>query len=272
MLKLKTNSKNQHFRLLSNNQTNTFKEEKVMEDIKNKIKAVIFDMDGTIINTDDLWKRVIKQVLASHGITTISEKSKEVLRNTASSGLVKTASILIEEFKLQISVEDLVKQKLELSEKYLIKSKINFIQGFPDFHKKLQSNQIKSGVATNANIRSINILIPKLRLDNFFGSNIYSIEHAANKAKPDPDIFLYTAEKLNAKPEECLIFEDSIVGFNAAKAAGIRCIAIKNKANSASLHLVNGAIDSYDQAENEIKKILLSDQNYVSKMPEIKQI
>lgn len=243
-----------------------------MEDIKNKIKAIIFDMDGTIINTDNLWKQVIKQVLASHGITTISEKSKAILKNTASSGLVKTASILIEEFKLQISVEDLVKQKLELSEEYLIKSKIDFIHGFPDFHKRLQANQIKSGVATNANIRSVDILIPKLRLDSFFGSNIYSIENAANKAKPDPDIFLYTAEKLNAKPEECLIFEDSIVGFNAAKAAGIRCIAIKNKTNLSSLHLVDGAIDSYDQAENEIKKVLLSDQVSIQKTSEVKQI
>jgi beta-phosphoglucomutase-like phosphatase (HAD superfamily) len=243
-----------------------------MEDIKNKIKAIIFDMDGTIINTDDLWKQVIKQVLASHGVITLTAKNEKTLRETASSGLLKTASILKEEFKLSVSVEDLVRQKLELSEKFLVSSHIDFIPGFPDFHKKLQENQIKSGVATNANIRSVNILIPKLSLDSFFGNNIYSIEHAKNKAKPDPDIFLYTAEKLNIKPDECIIFEDSIVGFHAARAAGIRCIAIKNKANLSSLGLVDGAIDHYDQAENEIKRILSLDQFAISKTPEIKQI
>jgi HAD superfamily hydrolase (TIGR01509 family) len=243
-----------------------------MEDIKNKFKAVIFDMDGTIINTDDLWKQVIKQMLASHGVTTLTEKNKDLLKKTASSGLVKTAAVIREEFQLSISTEKFIQQAFELSDHYLKESNIEFMPGFSDFHKKLQANQIKSGVATNANIRSVNILIPKLNLDGFFGTNIYSIEHSKNKAKPDPDIFLYTAEKLNVKPEECIIFEDSIVGFQAAKAANIKCIAMKNTANLDWLHLVSGAIDHYDQAEEVIKKVISSDQILTTSTSQIEQI
>ena len=78
----------------------------------------------------------------------------------------------------------------------------------------------------------------------------------ALSAKPDPALFLHAAEKLNAAPENCVVFEDSIWGFKAANAAHMKCIAIKNNRNQ-DHHSENthGAIDSYDEAEAVILTI-----------------
>jgi len=73
--------------------------------------------------------------------------------------------------------------------------------------------------------------------------------------KPDPAIFLHSASQLGVKPEDCVVFEDSIFGFNAAKAAGMKCIGIKNELNLKHLDKVNDAIENYYQAEDALKKI-----------------
>jgi len=96
-----------------------------------------------------------------------------------------------------------------------------------------------------------------MSLYKFFGANLYCIEDVGNKAKPKPDIFLHTAKKLNVTPSECIVFEDSLFGFQAARAAGMKCIAIKNSINQNNLKLVQQAISSYHEAEAALSKILL---------------
>ena len=92
-------------------------------------------------------------------------------------------------------------------------------------------------------------------LTQFFGANQYCIAAVGNKAKPNPAIFLHAAKQLNVEPHECVVFEDSIAGFKAAQAAGMKCIAIKNSLNKDSLELVDSAIESYHEAEEALKKL-----------------
>ena len=227
-----------------------------MKDLKNKIKAIIFDMDGTIIKTEHIWQKVTNDFLAINGIENPSSKHKDLIQSLSGIGLLKSAIILKKEFNLPQTENEIVIQKLELSRKIFLQG-IEFIDGFKNFHKKLSENFIPTGVATNADIKTIQTINEKLNLKNYFGLNIYSPEHIGSNLKPDPAIFLHTAKQLNAKPEECIIFEDSVYGFQAAKAAGIKCIAIKNDLNQKLLHQVHGSIDNYDQAEEMLKKLIL---------------
>lgn len=231
-----------------------------MENIKTKIKAIIFDMDGTIIDTENIWQSATLKLLKTYGITTITEDNKKAFEKNASGGLYSYCQTMIEQFKIAKTVEELIKQKMSFVKKEIAENKINFVQGFIDFHNKLKKFDISTSIATNANLATINSLNEKLNLESIFGKNIYSIEHIGYKAKPDPAIFLHAAEKLNAKPHECIVFEDSLVGFNAAKAAGIKCIAIKSEYNSHILHHAENAIDSYHQAEDAIKKVIFSNE------------
>ena len=97
-----------------------------------------------------------------------------------------------------------------------------------------------------------------MKLPSFFGEHLYCIEDVALKGKPNPDIFLFAAKKLGVPPQECLVFEDSQYGFLAAKAAGMRCIAIKNDINKPWRDIVHASVDSYDEAVAAIKQVLAS--------------
>ena len=96
---------------------------------------------------------------------------------------------------------------------------VQFINGFELFHKALASHKIKNCIATNACDRSLSHLRKSMNLESFFGKHIYNISHVKN-VKPAPDLFLHAAKELGVDPSECVVFEDSLVGFNAAKAAG----------------------------------------------------
>jgi len=229
-----------------------------MNNIKDKVKAVIFDMDGTIIKTEHIWDVVSRQVLMDLcNITTLSERHKEFLKNVGSVGVKNTAIIMKREFDIPHSIEEIVQRKLQLAATYFNEA-IEFIEGFEDFHKRLQTFNIPTSIATNASEVSLKQISENLKFERFFGKNMYSIADVNNRAKPDPAVFLHAAKQLSVDPYDCIVFEDSLVGFQAAKAAGMKCIAIKNKNNKDHLIHVHDAIDDYSQAEEAIKKVFLA--------------
>lgn len=220
-----------------------------------KIKAAIFDMDGTIIDTETIWQKVMSDFLANKGITKLTPLQKKAIDDSAGGGLPRAAEIFKQEFNFKESIEVLVQEAANLSLEYIQKYQVNFIKGFPDFHKFLESNAILTGIGTNAGLTTLNLLTKKLDLQSFFGKNIYSMDHVEKKAKPNPALFLHVAKKLNVSPKECLVFEDSIAGFKAAKKAGMTLVAIKNKKNSNILDQADFVIDDYLQANKIIKKL-----------------
>lgn len=211
-------------------------------------------MDGTIVQTEHIWGGVTRHFLADHGVTNLSEDDKKFLDNLSGVDLRKASHAVKERFNLENSTEDILAYKLTLANNHF-ESRLEYINGFERFHAQLQEESIPSGIATNAYPENLKAIARVMSLNKFFGNHMYCIGDVAYKAKPDPTLFLYVAEKLGVKPEECVIFEDSISGFKAAQAAGIKCIAIKNKNNTDLLHMVNDAIDSYDQAFDALKKI-----------------
>lgn len=225
-----------------------------MNDIKEKVKAIIFDMDGTIIKTEHIWDKVTYEVLGKKGFASIPEGKKAVFNNLTGMGLRDAAKVLKEHFDFGETIEEIMSLKITLANVHFAQQ-LEFIEGFEDFHKKLQDHFIPSGIATNSHPDNLSKIVEVMKFEKYFGANIYSMAHVNFKAKPDPALFLHTAEMLGAKPGECIVFEDSIHGFNAAKAAGMKCIAVKNKKNEKLLDLVETAIESYHEAEEALRKI-----------------
>jgi beta-phosphoglucomutase len=228
-----------------------------MNEIKNKIKAVIFDMDGTIIQTEHIWRKVSVQVLMEQcNITELLEHHEIFLQTLSGMGLRNSAKSMKDTFNLATPAEEIMKRKVELADN-LFDHTLEFIGGFETFHKQLQSHIIPTSIATNADHANLQQIARSLNFERFFGKNMYCVADVGFKAKPDPALFLHAAKQLGVKPEECIVFEDSIYGFQAAQAAGMKCIAIKNNFNNQHLSLVNHAIDDYSQAEDALKKLIL---------------
>ena len=225
-----------------------------MNDIKIKVKAIIFDMDGTIIKTDHVWEDVTTKILQKIGVFEIPAEKQAFYDSLTGMGLRDASTALKREFNLLESVDEIIAQKIAIANSHFV-NKVEYIEGFELFHQKLQKNLIPTSIATNAHPINLHEIVKTMKFEQFFGTNIYSMADVNFKAKPDPALFLFTANMLGAKPEECVVFEDSIHGFNAAQAAGMKCIAVKNKKNELLLHKVNHAIDSYHEAEDALRKI-----------------
>lgn len=226
-----------------------------MINIKTKIKAIIFDMDGTIIKTEHIWQQVTTGTLAKYGIHQIPEDKLAFVNNLAGMGLKEASHAIKEEFGLPDTVEEIINLKLALANMHF-ESRLEYIDGFEEFHKKLAANNIPSGIATNAHPTNLNEIVKTMNFTEKFGENIYCIAHVGFKAKPDPALFLHTAKQLGANPQDCVVFEDSIHGFKAAKAAGMKCIAVKNERNASLLvELTDQSIESYHEAEEALRKI-----------------
>lgn len=229
-----------------------------MKYIKSKIKAVIFDMDGTIIDSEHVWKKVIVDTIKKEGVE-LTPTVIEILKSCFGANLYDVTKKLKTELKLKASIEILMTKKIALAEQYFQDAKeneIQFIKGFQAFHKLLTENQIPTSIATNSGISVLRHISTRMNFKRFFGSNIYSAEHVENKPKPDPALFLYAANQLNAQPHECIVFEDSGAGFKAANAAGIKCIGIQNDVFKDDLKLANHVINNYNEAVDAIKKII----------------
>ncbi|MCG8311265.1 MAG: hexitol phosphatase HxpB [Cytophagales bacterium] len=185
-----------------------------------KIEAIIFDMDGVIIDSEPFWKRAEKRVFASVGV----EVSEELCRITASMTTSDVTKFWFEQQPWRNkTLEDVENEVIEYV-KHLIEKEGTAIRGIERIIKQLTHRGYKTGLATNSPYLLIPVVLKKLKLENYFDA-VSSAEHEL-EGKPNPSVYLSVAKKLNVRPESCIAIEDSCSGLEAAKHAGMKTIAI----------------------------------------------
>ncbi len=227
-----------------------------MHIIKQHFKAIIFDMDGTIIKTENAWQSIAHETLQVCNITIeeLPEEDHFFLKKLAGAGFIEAFSMMKDYFKLTMPLDHFIEHAKIIAHKKF-ETEIDFIHGFQEFHSVLQEHQIPSGLATNAHRTHLDLLANKLNFHRFFDKHLYASSDVENRAKPDPALFLHTAQQLGVLPHECIVFEDSKYGFQAAQAAGMRCIAIEHPNNFNDRHLVHGSIASYHDALEALRRL-----------------
>jgi beta-phosphoglucomutase len=210
------------------------------------IKAVFFDMDGTIADSEKIVWKVTRDFMAKRNIFITHEEEKLLY------GLIWKESIkrILESRGLEY------KQNIKntLKERYVRTLKKEVV-ALPHIHELLESikGNFKIGLATNSRIREVEIIFNKLDFNIYFDLRLS--RNNVKKVKPDPEIYLMGADLFNVKPNECVVFEDSIVGISAAKSAGMNCIAITNTYSAEDLRNADMIIDSYKEIDiNTIRK------------------
>lgn len=210
-------------------------------------------MDGTIIDTEKIWKAATHHVITSKGVTLDPEVEKQLAHELRGVALHKSCAVIKEMFSLAHEVEDLVKEKKDKADE-LYALHVKFIEGFQDFHKKVKAENLLHGIATNAADNNIETTINKLKLRDYFGEHIYGISHVNNVGKPAPDIYLHVAKQLGIDPQYCVAIEDTSHGIESAQKAGMFCIGINSANNREALSKAQFIIDHYD--EIDLKRLL----------------
>ncbi|MDT0538851.1 HAD family phosphatase [Croceitalea sp. P059] len=187
------------------------------------IKAVLFDMDGVIINSEPLHQKAYHGMFDEVGIT-VPATLYESFTGQATLNICKQ---LVQQFKLQRAPEDLVTIKRNIFKKLFFNDPdLDLIPGVRTLIQDYHNNGLTLVLASSASMPNINNVFTKFNLDQYFSAKLSGADLKASK--PHPEIFIKAAEASGFQKEECMVIEDSTNGIKAAHAAGIFCVAFKS--------------------------------------------
>lgn len=186
------------------------------------IEAVIFDLDGTLVDSMWIWKSIDIEYLEKRNIELPEDLQKEI----EGKSFTETAQYFKSTFKIVDSLEEIKKEWFDMAKDYY-GNRIELKKGVYDFLVLLKTKGIKLGVATS-NSRDLAILsLENHGITHMFDTIRTSCE--VDHGKPHPDVFLKAAEDLGVEVKKCLAFEDTYAGALAASRAGMRVIGIEDE-------------------------------------------
>jgi HAD superfamily hydrolase (TIGR01509 family) len=125
---------------------------------------------------------------------------------------------------------------------------VEFVPGFREFFRKVRATH-KTCIATAMPEDLLAIVDTRLGLSVLFDGRIYSLTDVGQRSKPKPDLFLYAARRLAARPGNCVVIEDAPPGVEAARRAGMKCIALTTTYCRRKLSKVDIIVDSFKQID-----------------------
>ena len=191
------------------------------------IKAVIFDMDGLLIDSEPFWRISQKNLFSKRGINLIEDDFESFMGKR----IDEVVAIIYARYPNQDKTQDETAEEIVDGVINLVLERGLALPGVKKTLENLKNQKYKIGLASSSNLRIIKAVLKKLDLESYF-----EVVHSAQfeeYGKPHPQIFISTAKMLEVSPSECLVLEDSFHGVIAALAANMQCVAIPDtKANN----------------------------------------
>ena len=183
------------------------------------IDAVIFDMDGSLVDSMWMWRAIDIEYLGHFGIP-LPENLQAEIEGMSFGG---TALYFKEHFPIPNSVEEIMQTWNRMAwDKYVYEVPLK--EGIPEFLRGCKENGIALGIATSNSRELVENVAQVHRLRDYFTSIVTGSE--VERGKPAPDIYLKAADELSVSPARCLVFEDIVAGILAGKNAGMRVCAV----------------------------------------------
>lgn len=193
------------------------------------MKAVIWDMDGVLIDSETRYKISDAKMFKELGIDEFTEAdSKYLLGVTPRSG---ARNILDHHPEVEKSWDELTEIYAQsLYDAIALDPTLTLVDGLDEWLPTLKKDGYKLAIASSSTRKMVMHIVERFGLDKIMDAVICG--DMITKSKPDPEIFLLAAEKMGVEPENCTVVEDSAAGITAAGRAGMRCIAF----NGANIH------------------------------------
>jgi HAD superfamily hydrolase (TIGR01509 family) len=205
----------------------------------NNTRAILWDLDGTIIDTKachfDTWEAVLKK----HG----HSLDREVYDANFGRNNRTIIPIFLGYQPDEALFESMVSEK-EAFFRERAPKEVELIPGAADWLAAAQKLAIPQAIASSGSLENIKVMVSAFKLTGYFSA---LVSGAMLPAKPEPDVFLEAAGQLGREPGDCLVIEDSIAGVQAAKKAGMACIAVTTTWPRADLSLADAVVDDFTQ-------------------------
>lgn len=201
--------------------------------------AILWDMDGTIVDSKDCHFHAWFQTLAKRGITL----EEEVFTTTFGCNNTISLPLYLGHQPEQEVFDQIVHEKESLFLALVLEDS-KLVPGVESWLTITQENGIKQAVASSSAPEIIEQLLDKFGLMPYFEA---IVPGAQLPSKPDPEIYLKAAKKLGRQPERCVVIEDSLAGVQGSKNAGMKCIAVTTTLPRESLTLADRTIEDYNR-------------------------
>jgi len=204
----------------------------------NNYKAVIFDLDGTLVDSMWIWEQIDIDFLKERG----HELPDDLQKDIEGCSFSETAHYFKERFNLEEDIESIKSIWIAMTEPYY-KGDIKLKKGVLELLNDFKSRHIKMAIATSNSRILAESVLKENNIYDYFEVIVTSCD--VKKGKPQPDVFLEAAKQIDVAPEDCLVFEDTHAGVLGGKAAGMHVIAIYDALSASYASEIKEDADQY---------------------------
>ncbi|MBU1975068.1 MAG: HAD family phosphatase [Nanoarchaeota archaeon] len=222
-----------------------------LEGVSGRMIAVIFDMDGVMIDNNKYHKKSWKAFCKKYGFDLSDDNLKKHVYGKINSEIHNYL------FGKEISAVQSSEYTQEKEKIYrdLFENDIKPVNGLLDFLEQLHQHKILRAIATSAPPVNVEWVIEKIGIGKYF--TVIVDDTMVNKGKPNPEVFLKASRALKVDPSLCVVFEDSLSGVDAAINAGMKVIAITTTHTKDELSKADLVIDDFTEVDVDKVRLLL---------------
>ena len=187
-----------------------------------KFEAILFDMDGVIADSEEMWNDIDAATLKLHGVEYKGEHKAQVLGKSFPIAL----AFYRDTFGIRAEIEELMLQRSDIARSFYA-DRIPMFDDVPQVLADLKQRRYKIGLATSSVSTLARPFLQRQNIEGFFDQ--FTTGEEVEHGKPHPDIYLKAARKVGVDPARCLVVEDAVAGVQAGKAAGMTVAAIPDE-------------------------------------------
>ncbi|HEX9530692.1 MAG TPA: HAD-IA family hydrolase [Acidimicrobiales bacterium] len=211
--------------------------------------AIIFDAEGVVIDTEGLWDEAQGELLARRGISYDREQVKPLLSGRSAEDGVR---IIKDRYALADEVPALVAERRTIA--LGLFARVDFVSGFVDFFRAADRTY-RTALATAMDPPLFAVADAGLGLSAMFHDRVSTVLQVGGRGKPAPDLFVHAAGLVAESADRCLVIEDAPHGIEAARRAGMACIALTTTFAAALLTGADVVVSSFDEVDGAIRSL-----------------